>query len=146
MTLKRETVHTVPAYPDLKLHMAEVQSLKVTSQSADNVEVFTGSLAPQQEMIADHRLWWEASISSYYADHILGKSDNLEISETAAWQPETVLKNNVVKDLYALTQEVVTRMDQVGLGNNGPATTGTKKTSKSSTHIYELPTGTPGYW
>ena len=144
--LKREIVHATITYPDLLLHITEVQMLKVSCQIVDDADVFTGSLAPQEEMIANDRLWWEASISSYYADHVLGKSASLEIGETTTWRPETVLKHGLVDDMYALTQEIVTRMDQVGMGNKAAATTGTKKTSKSSTHMYELPTGTPGYW
>ncbi len=149
MTLRREIVHTTTSFPDLELHVIEVQALDV-GQSTGDPDVFIGTMTPQDQMVADQRLWWEASISSKHANSILKDSAILELGEKAEWKPEAILKHGVVEDMYGLAQEIVTRIDPVGVGNKGPVRSGSKETTKPSVKSheipYELPTGAPGYW
>lgn len=61
MLLRRETVHNSPVYPDLLLHLTEVQDLNI-GPFRDDPGIYQGTIHPQNKMINDHRLWWEASI------------------------------------------------------------------------------------
>ena len=145
MSLRREIVHTPTMYPDLQLHLTEVQDLNV-GQSADESDHYIGTIAPQDEMVANHRLWWQVSISSQHATNILKENETLELGEKARWKPEHITEHGMVEDMYAVAQEVVTRIDHVGIENMGPGKTGSKDTTRPSAKSYELPTGIPGFW
>ena len=150
VTLRREIVHTAVTVPDLQLNIIEVQALSV-GQSTANTELFVATLTPADQMIADQRLWWEASITSQHASKVLRESETLEIGEKATWIPEAILNCGVVEDMHELVKDIVFRIDQVGIGNKGPATAGSKQTTKPSEKShdvvpFELPTGAPGYW
>ena len=145
MCLLREVVYIPTTYPDLRLHLTEVQDLKV-SQSADDTNHYNGTIEPQDQMVANHRLWWEVSISSQHATNILKETENLELGEMAQWMPEQITERGMVEDMYTLAQEIVTRIDHVGVKNKGPAVSGSNGMTRPSARSYELPTGIPGFW
>ena len=97
-------------------------------------------------MAANHRLWWEVSVSSQQVSDNLKENDTLELGEKAQWKAEQIVDNGVVGDLYALAQEIVTRIDHVGVENRGPAGSESKTTTKPSEKSIVLPTGPMGYW
>lgn len=143
MLLQRETVHSSALYPDLMLHLTEVQDLNVSLDQA-GLDYHVGTLQSQNAMVDNHRLWWKIAISSHCVSKILEASADLETGEKARWQPEEVVKTEVVADMYGLAQEIVTQIDHVGIRNQGHATSGSKSTTKLSS--YDLPTGPAGYW
>ena len=90
-------------------------------------------------MIANHRLWWEISISSTHATNILKENETLEIGEKARWKPEHITERGLVEDMYAVAQEMVTRIDHVGMDNNGPAESTGRETTRPSAKIIRAP-------
>ena len=143
MFLRRETVHLPTMYPDLLLHLTEVQDLKV-GRDKGNLDYYVGTIRPQDKMIDNHRLWWEVSISSQRVSNILKESAALELGEKAHWKPEQIIETGVVGDMYGLAQEIVTRIDHVGIENKGHVTSGSKSTTKPSSH--HSPTGLSDFW
>ena len=132
-------------YPNLQLHLTEVQDLDISRGAVDN-DHYNGIIEPQDEMAANHRLWWEVSISSQYATNILRENEALELGEKARWKPEQITEHGMVEDMYSLAQEILTRIDHVGIENKGPAKSDSKDTTRPSAKSYELPTGVPGFW
>ena len=133
----RETTYAVPAYPRLQLHLTEVQDL-VVQQDQERAGNFIGVIEPQSTMMAKHRLWWEASISSKAANHILKQNEDLQWGQTAQWQPSDVVQSDLVHDLFNLSEEIVTRIDHIGLQNQGPVQSASKNTARKT----ELTEGT----
>ena len=74
MWVRREIIYTPTMYPNLQLHLTEVQDLDISRGAVDN-DHYNGIIEPQDEMAANHRLWWEVSISSQYANNILRTRD-----------------------------------------------------------------------
>lgn len=123
--------------------MTEVQDLDVRPDK-DDPDYYLGTIQVQDAMVDNHRLWWETSITSKHVSDILETSAELELGEKAPWKPEEIIEIGVVADMYALAQEVVTRIDHVGIENKGHATSESRSTMKPAS--YELPTGPAGYW
>lgn len=136
--LRRETLHRVTIYPDLILHLTECQDLQVR-QTSDSLRVYSGSIQCPTIMMKANRLWWEAKISSTDADTILKENLTLELGETATWTPSSIINKGVVRDLFAATKEVVTRIDHVGFFNRGKANSGSKATEKLTTDSQDAP-------
>lgn len=114
--LRRETTHSSAVYPDLLLHLSEVQDLAV-EKLAGTENQYQGSIYVPARMISSRRLWWEASVTSIHATKVLRENDTLELGEIAKWSPESIISRDVMKDMYALAYELVTRMDYVGFYN-----------------------------
>ena len=77
----------------------------------------------------------------------MAENEDLELGEKAKWSPNEVASEEVIRDLHDLTNEVVTRIDHVGLGNRGPATdTSSKQPVKKSNVSIEAPTNSGFEW
>ena len=139
IVLRRETSHTSRCYPDLSLHLSEIQDLNVQPSTGMHPS-YGGSIKTESEMKALGRMWWEVSLSSRSADTILCESEDLELGETATWKPQDVIRNGVVEDMTSVAQEVITRMDHVGLHTKGakqnPRKKTTPKTSEPPMELY----------
>ncbi|MCJ1403948.1 hypothetical protein MMC11_007171 [Xylographa trunciseda] len=115
--VRRQTSHQSTANPDLFLHLTEVQDLIVQQRSPQQ---FLAYAAPEGQMIEDdNRLWWEAAISSMVADNILLENRQLELGEIARWLPDDIIGMAIIEDMFRLAEQVVTRIDSVGLGTKG---------------------------
>lgn len=102
-------------------------------------------------MIAGGKLWWEASLKSVKAAKIFHESDKLGFGVCGKWSPTTIIDQGIIKDIYTLAHEVVTRIDNIGILNKGPKSSSdpktnfkAKKTSKES--MSEGPPGMRTYW
>ena len=114
ISVRKETVHRSHTYPDLRLHLQEV--INTNCRASTNVPCsYGGSIATTSEMAATSKAWWTAGISSMKADHILKRNQSLELGEIAAWTPEDVLQSGVVSDFLYFAEQIVTRIDHVGL-------------------------------
>ncbi len=128
--LCRETSHCSALYPDILLHLKEVQDLGVW-QMAGKRQEYHASAKPQFEMATEGKLWWEVSISSSTADVILEENEKLEIGELTKWEPKAIVNTTVVKDLSSVAKDLVTRIDTVGYHNKGPkAGSGTRTSDR----------------
>jgi len=117
--LQRETAHSATTHPDLLLHLKEVQDMSVHNvPSIENH--YRGSIYVPAKMISAGILWWEASFTSITAAKVLKENEALELGEVAKWSPESIVGAGVIKDMYALADEVVTKIDHVGVYNKGP--------------------------
>ena len=83
-------------------------------------------------MIKTNRLWWEAKITSINAATVLKGNLGLELGEVATWSPSSVVDKGVVRDLFAVANEIVTRIDYVGFFNRGKGSSGSKTSEKAS--------------
>ena len=115
IVLRRETFHPSKVYADLLLRLCEVQDLQVCKQG----HRYDGGVQDRESMIDAGRYWWEASIMSLNANSILEANDKLEIGEIATWDAETIIEKGIVRDLYTLSNDLVTRIDSVGFHNKG---------------------------
>jgi len=126
ITRRRKTAHAVRTYPDLLLHLCEVQEFELSS--SDNG--LRGVIKLSKDMIQANRLWWEVNITSTSATAVLSEGEILELGEIATWNPEAIINRGVVRHLHNLTTEVVTKIDHVGFHNKGAkGSSGTKSTS-----------------
>ena len=120
VTLRRETVHSSVVYPDLLFHLTEVQDLAVfvaTGKLTGTDTRYQGTILTPARMMSVGRLWWETSVTSIHASNILQENNALELGEVAKWKPEDIIRRGVIKDMYALANELVTNMDFVGFYN-----------------------------
>lgn len=115
IVVRRETFHPSKMYPDLLLRLCEVQDLQACKRGLR----YDGGVQDRQSMIDAGRYWWEASITSVNATSILQENDILEIGEIATWNAETIIEEGIVRDLYSLANDLVTRIDSIGFHNKG---------------------------
>lgn len=141
IVVRRETFHPSKVYPDLLLRLCEVQDLQVCKQGL----CYEGGVQGQQSMIDAGRYWWEASITSLDATSILEENDKLEIGETATWNAETMIEKGIVRDLYSLANDLVTRIDSVGFHNKGLKSNLASSANTMSMKRTELLPG-EGFW
>ena len=149
ITLHRETMHPVILYPDLILHMAEYQDLQVR-RPTHSANLYTGSIYASKLMIRANKLWWGAKISSISANTILKENTALELGEIATWTTSNIIEKGIVRDLFAATKEIVTRIDHVGFFNRGQGSSDSKTAGKLGETTQALSTKLgrvdPGYW
>ena len=115
IVVRRETLHPSKVYADLLLRLSEVQDLQACKQG----HRYDGGVQDRESMINAGRYWWEASITSFDATSILEENDKLEIGEVATWNAATIIEKGIVRDLYSISNDLVTRIDSVGLHNKG---------------------------
>ena len=118
--VRRSTCHSTAIYPDLVLHLTEIQNLIIDGQSGSKQHYHATAKSPDEMIASGNRLWWEASLSSITVDEILRENNALELGEKANWTPEAIIDSGVVKNLYGLAKDLVTRIDSVGANNTGP--------------------------
>ena len=147
--LRRKTSHSVITYPDLLLHLEEVQDLDV-QQIPGPGNWYQGAISLPAKMVSTGKLWWEASITSLNAANILKENDTLELGETVKWKPESIIGAGIIRDLYSLSNELVTKIDHVGIFNRGykassDSKTGTRSQTNPSTDV-EGTVGASSIW
>ncbi|KAL9043190.1 MAG: hypothetical protein Q9214_003577 [Letrouitia sp. 1 TL-2023] len=109
----REYEFQCVADPDLSCCFTEVRDLGESEEPGRYV-----GLSTEPEALAkEDRLWWQVSLHSKAAAVDLGRSQEMAGEEQAGWLPTTLINNGVIRRLFALTTEVVTRIDRVGQGN-----------------------------
>ena len=141
IVVRRETFHPSKAYPDLLLRLCEVQDLQACKQGLR----YDGGVQDRESMIDAGRYWWEASITSVNATSILEENDKLEIGETATWDAETIIEKGILRDLYSLANDLVTRIDSVGCHNKGLRSNLASSANTMSMKRSELLPG-EGFW
>ncbi len=147
--LRRATAHAAnKIYKDIVLHLEEVQDMSVKRISENE---YHGSILKPAKMITASKLWWEASLTSVKAAAIVKESEEVEYGEMGKWSPKMIIDEGIIKDLYALANEVVTRIDLVGSMNKSPGSnsdpkTSTKARTSPKTSIPEGPPGMVTYW
>lgn len=112
---------------------------------------YHGSISENTKIIPASKLWWEASLTSVKAATILKESEGVEYGEIGKWSPKSIIDQGIIKDLYALANEVVTRIDLVGRKNKGfeshsGSKTSTRARTSPKTSIPEGPPGLATYW
>lgn len=143
ITLRRETVHASTMYPDMLLHLTEVQDLGVFTRPTQTENSYSGSILPHKNMVSADRLWWEVSLSSLNVTAKLNEKDRAQCGRHEIWSPESVLDNGAVGDMSALAQEIVMRIDRVGAHNKG---SGDQSTPSTSEKAPEIPPGPWNFW
>ena len=141
IVVRRETFHPSKVYPDLLLRLCEVQDLQACKQGLH----YDGGIQDRQSMIDAGRYWWEASITSLNATSILEENDKLEIGDIATWDAKTIIEKGIVRDLYSLANDLVTRIDSVGLHNKGLKSNLASSANTMSMKRSELLPG-EGFW
>ena len=146
--LQRATAHSANIYPDLLLHLKEIQDMSV-QQVPDSRNQYRGSINTPRKMENVGKLWWQVSITSISASMILEGSETLEFGEVANWSPDSIINKGVISDMYSLATEVVTQIDHIGYYNNNQHSTSDPKTGSETrtSHIIssgDVPMGR--YW
>ena len=122
VSLHRETCHLSTDYPDIKLHLSEVQELMIsqppTPEASELKVSYKASVRSEQD--SGCKIWWEVSLSSICGDKMLEQADSFELGDQAAWMADEILHQNVVKDLGYVARDLVERIDAVGTFNRGP--------------------------
>ena len=90
-------------------------------------------------MIKTNRLWWEAKVTSINAATVLKGNLRLELGEVAPWSPSSVVDKGVVRDLYAVANEIVTRIDYIGFFNRGEGSSDSKTSEEASERSLDVP-------
>ena len=130
VTVKRQTQHPCYQYPDLLLQLTEVQDLIIQKNSPGRYRAIGRD--PNQMVAEDNRLWWEAAIVSTVAQSILKENVDLEVGEEATWEPQTFVEGGIIRNMFNLAKEVVTRIDNVGFSTPAIAVAGEWDATKAS--------------
>ncbi len=141
IVIRRETLHPSKVYADLLIRLCEVQDLQACKQG----HRYDGGVQDRESMIDAGRYWWEASITSLNATSILEENDKLEVGEIATWDAETIIEKGIVRDLYSLSNDLVTRIDSVGFYNKGLKSNLSSRANTMSMKPSELLPG-EGFW
>ena len=148
VVLYRSTTHRATIYPDLLLHLTETQDLGIWQPTGSD-GCYYGSIKTPVQMIDANRLWWEASISSTRAAQILQENETLELGEVARWIPSAITSKGVIRDFSSLAEDIITRIDHIGVNNKGPRNPSGSKTTKTSEKAIDsssFTTTSEGYW
>lgn len=115
--LRRETTHCCTDYPDILLHISEVQDLNIWLSKAPEGPR-EGSLTSQQLTVGyGGKVWWEVSLSSVVVNEVFQTNDTLVLGNSAEWAPDSIIETDTMKRLFNMTQDLVTRIDSVGYYN-----------------------------
>ena len=114
--VRRETLHSSTVYPDLILRLTENQEAYCEPMNG-STDKYIASIKSAKEMEAAQRLWWTASVSSITTSSILQENNSLQLGNAASWNVETIVQNGTISDMASLAEEVVTRIDHIGLSN-----------------------------
>ena len=148
VSMRRKTIHSVRTYPDLLLHLEEFhETSAVWVKERGHYEGATQ--APDKKTTTEQ--WWQVSITSFSAVTTLKENEMLELGDIAQWNPEDLIRKGIIKDMYNLAEDIVTRIDGVGLGNRGlrsksgsKSNTRTKTSTQMSTN--RPPPGLGAFW
>ena len=145
--LRRETAHSVTAYPDLLLHLKEIQEISIQRKPGPK-DYYFGTIDIPAKMISAGKLWWEVTITSITATQIFRGNDVLEFGEVAKWSPKTLVSAGVIRDMHCLATEIVTRIDHIGFHNRGPKSNSDPKTGSMTKTDSSLqgPSEMARYW
>lgn len=137
--LCRRTAHRSVRYPGVLLHLSEMQDLGVWQPTGPKGP-YEASLQPSKNIISNGgKSWWEACLSSVAATETLKVNEEMELGNLPDWTPEDILKKNIAKELFDVTQDVVTNIDSVGYYNRGPkGNSGTKASEKDKKNEKEF--------
>ena len=114
----RETIHESKVHKDVLLHLTQIRELEVLPQTTVS-DKQQAVLKSDKAMIDVHRLWWEVALSSKEAVKVLSRRQNKGIGQTLIWEPAMGIDMEVTKGLFSACEEVVERIDHVGLENKG---------------------------
>lgn len=124
----REYEFQCVADPDLSCCCSEVRDLGESEYPGRYVGLSTVPEALSKE----DRFWWQVSLHSKAAAVELGKTQGMAGEEQVNWLPTTLISDGVIRRLFVLTREVVTRIDKVGQGDSNTETIIQSKTSQQA--------------
>ena len=125
---RRETSHHVKMYPDLLLHLVELGEVPAAQMQQSGHHEDMIHVDPMETSLG--KPFWQVSIESVSANKILKENETLELGEVAQWQSRDLIEKGIIKDMYLLAEDIVTRIDAVGIRNQGFKS---KSASKSRT-------------
>ena len=114
--VKRRTRHACLTYPNTFLQLTEVQECDIQNNKLGHHRIV--GRGPRQ-LIEDNRLWWEVSVGHVETANLLRANEGLEIGNYASWAPNVFAQRNIVKEMFSVTKDIVTRIDNVGLDTRG---------------------------
>lgn len=100
------------------LQVTDIRLLELAQRKQDPVAKAALSGFPSV-MVEEHRLWFEASLLVPQSP-LLEQNRTIQIGDDAEWTPEEVLPPDALAHLRAVTEQLITRIDGVGLSNRGP--------------------------
>ena len=119
--LKREVICRARGTDqDVHLHLTQVQDLRITDYPEDN---FCAYALPEEDMIRQGLLWWEARLSS--------KTVIRELQGGHTHNDESV--RDAIRRLFETTQLVVTNIDSVGYTSQMPIDGSSMKSQNKET-------------
>ncbi|KAL8965645.1 MAG: hypothetical protein Q9183_003751, partial [Haloplaca sp. 2 TL-2023] len=96
--------------PDLAMVCTRVQSLGPVEDRTR----FTSSKTDSLTMKNDGNIWWEVRLRSIKTTR-LEENQKLPLGELASWEPSDVIGRDVLRRLHALSVDVVSQMDDIGM-------------------------------
>ena len=114
--VKRRYSYEASACSDFALQMTEVIDLPI-EKSSHNQQY--RAVAVEEDIVKNHRRWYEASIISTAAQSILTENINLEVGEYAKWTTARLKQAGFVQDLLALASGLISNSDAVGCPTAG---------------------------
>ncbi|CAM1506705.1 Fc.00g063460.m01.CDS01 [Cosmosporella sp. VM-42] len=100
---------TITMTRSVKRHGAFWHNTSVYRGSTRAVTI-PGEAAPTQ--------WFEASVTSTRMEEVLMENIGLELGEMATWEPEELLKQDMVQEMVDPALRMITQMDAVGCTND----------------------------
>ena len=117
--LHRERKHHVSDFPNVYLHLVEVQDLNVCPAAGLRGAYKASMVSPKSILSNGSKPWWEVSLSSRSATSALEETEARELGDMVPWSPRDIIANGAVKDLCRVVWDLVRRLDNVGCMNIG---------------------------
>ena len=114
--VRRMTYHACLMYENTFLKVTEVQDCDIMSNTHGNFRIIARE---PRLLVNENRLWWEVSVGHKRAEAVLQTNKDLEIGTYADWNPNVFMDDDVLKEMFNVTNEIVTRIDSIGHNTKG---------------------------
>jgi len=100
------------------LHITEVHHLTLNSLDLSGAGILTHRHRVDKAANMDGlSTWYEASVSSHFADGMFKKNEYMDLGEVAAWTVPQMKAAGVQESIYLTACQMIKMMDGVGLQN-----------------------------
>ena len=114
---KRVLHHRSLKQDEVSLQVSEVRQHELKEGNKDPSAKRADSYLPS-DMANLQLLWFEASVHVAH-NPLLDQNKDLPLGDVADWVPEDIIDSGFLANLKAITEQMVARMDGVGLSNRG---------------------------
>ena len=116
-TVQYRTRHESSQYTGVYVEITETQDLDIGVHRMGRHMVKLAAKS-RAELIHEHRLWYEISVSSTAVDAVLAENSTLKFGQRASWLPVDLVELGHIQQMMEVARCVVVEINGVGAYNN----------------------------